>query len=206
MKKNIIVILFLLALASCSGNQEKGRRKKQSSTIEDTTIPPPVSRAEAKKRNHAYFAEFWADFQEGVFARNQEKIASLTLFPFTGDFTCNEVMDKKIEDKEETDEKNKTELPKRKPINRDIFLTCIVGEFDKCLIKAIGEADVTQVERTGLIEFEYIPEIKTDKKNTPKLKNIKPSGRVTLTFKNIHGLWKFTGMYLKGTKPDNCPL
>lgn len=197
-------------MTACNSGEGDTRRKKKSSTPEDTTIPPPLSRAERKTKNHAIFMEFWSDFQEGVFGKKKDILVNLTNFPFVGDFTCNEMIEKD-EPKEEKDEQKKeekrTEPPKRKPISKEIFLKCIETELDKCLIKAIGEANLVNVEQTKLLEFEYLPEIKEEKgtqKPTNK-KNIKPIGRVTLQFKIINGQWKLAGMYLKGIKPDNCP-
>lgn len=204
-------MLITSLMTACSGSEGDTGRKKKNSTPEDTTIPPPLSRAERKTKNHGIFMEFWSDFQEGVFGKKKDILVNLTNFPFVGDFTCNEMIEKKDEPKEEKDEQKKeekrTEPPKRKPISKEIFLKCIEGELDKCLVKAIGEADLVKVEQTKLLEFEYLPEIKEEKgtqKPTNK-KNIKPIGRVTLQFKIINGQWKLAGMYLKGIKPDNCP-
>ncbi|TAG89171.1 MAG: hypothetical protein EAZ20_07065 [Bacteroidetes bacterium] len=216
MKKNVFIILLLsIFFISCWGKEEDTRRKKKQGTPEDTTIPPPLSRAERKVKNHAIFLEFWSDFQEGVFGKKKEILVNLVQFPFVGDFTCDEMFDKKQSQKQEKQEKKdnqekedkKNEPPKRKPISKEVFLKCIETELDKCLIKAVGEANTAKVEKEGLLEFEYLPETKEEKgkKNQPKPKNIKPTGKVSLQFKIIAGQWKLTGLYLKGSKPDNCP-
>ncbi|TAH29414.1 MAG: hypothetical protein EAZ06_06770 [Cytophagales bacterium] len=207
MKKIIYLVLLITSLiTACSGGEGDTRRKKKNSTPEDTTIPPPLSRAERKMKNHGIFMEFWSDFQEGIFGKKKDILVNLTHFPFVGDFTCNEMIEKKEKNEEEKDEK-RTEPPKRKPISKEIFLKCIEGELDRCLVKAIGEADLVKVEQTKLLEFEYLPEIKEEKGTQKPInkKNIKPIGRVTLQFKIINGQWKLAGMYLKGIKPDNCP-
>ncbi len=213
MKKNLFIVLILsLLFVSCwSKEEEETRRKKKIGVPEDTTIPPPSSRAERKVKNHAIFLEFWSDFQEGVFGRKKDILVNLANFPFVGDFTCREMFDEKQDKKDiqetEKDKENKKEPPKRKPISKEMFLKCIETELDKCLIKAIGEADLAKVERNGLLEFEYLPETKAEKGKPapPKLKNVKPTGKVSLQFKIIAGQWKLTGLYLKGAKPDNCP-